>query len=210
MKALLFLMTLLLVGCDREKRTPVTSLAVPSPSVQTDAFIIQDQAALKEIEAQFGLSPDTVAAKLAELQKPLEKFDLAFPENGYNVISLPETPSYRIIKRTYLGLTPLGSPFFLEVRAYPGARLDEVRDWYMKLLTSRSDFLKIAQKKYPTYLGRGDRNRSQYDPSHGFSVEDRGIFVSFIEDDNVLYVLYADAPYETFKKHKEALVDVIP
>jgi len=194
------------MGCQKQKKPEKQGLFVPPPTVQTDEFIQQDRQILGEIEEKFGVSADVVLEKLADLQKPLEKFHLAF--RGYNVVSLPQSSPYKIIKRLYLDKSPMGSPFFLEVRAYENENLDEVKEWTLNLLTS--DFEEILGKEYPVFLGRGDRNQEQYDPSHGFSVKDRGIFVAFLEDEGTVYVLYADGPWETFEQHKEELLSVIP
>jgi len=169
-----------------------------------DPYILQDQRILENIE----LPAEQVIAKLNEIQKPLEKFDLTFPNHGYNVISLPESSPYKIIKRLYLDQTPLGSPFYLEVRRYDKSNTTQIKEWTLSLLTS--PFQEIPGKKYPAFLGRGDRNQELYDPSHGFSVADRGIFTAFIEDETTLFILYADAPWETFEPHLQTLLSVIP
>jgi len=207
MKVLIFLLLCTLLGCQKEKRQEKRGLTLPEPTVCTDSYIAQDQKALDEIEERFGIPAEDVLAKLDEIQKPLEKFHLNFPDRGYNVVSLPESSPYRIVKRLYLDRTPLGSPFFLEVRRYD-KNLGQAQAWTLSLLST--PFKEIPHKKYPTYLGRGNRNQDLYDPSHGFSVTDRGIFTSFIDDGAALYVLYADAPWETFEPHLVTLLNVIP
>ena len=215
----------LLTGCRRETqkkeerdRFPVVPpsvvesgkgpwLGLQSNEIVVDDFVLQDQRALAEIEQKFGLSADKVIKILLDIQKPLDKFGLLFPTDRYSVLTIPDSQyEFKVVKRIYLNKTPLGSPVFLDVRKFDSK--EGVQDWHFGLI--HGEFERIEGRRYPVFVGRGDHNQEQYDPSHGFSVKDRGLFLAFIEDGDKLYVLYADAPWETLEKHKNELISVVP
>lgn len=179
-----------------------------SPKIVVDDFILGDLKALWELEVKYGIKGGIVIEKLLDLQKPLDELDLNFPEEWYSVLCIPEICNrFKVIKRLYFDKTPLGTPVFCDVRHCFGDP-EEVKKWHLSLL--EEDFEKVDGRSFPVFLGRGDRNQEVYDPSHGFSVLDRGILLSFIETGDAFYVLYVDVPWEVFEKHRDKLLSVVP
>ncbi len=150
-----------------------------------------------------------------------EELPFTFPKSYYNVLSINEfaplwcsTPiPFKVYKRLYLDETPLGTPFYLDVRKFPiveKSQIDEIITWHLDLFRDPSVLIKQPVPQGVAFLGRGLRNVDK-DSSHGFAAEqgDRGLFLYFIQKEDALYLSIADAPWEIFEKHLSLFKSVL-
>ena len=140
---------------------------------------------------------DILIREYEHLEKEIAKLDLKLPTNKYQVVMLPENT----YKRFYIDDTALGIPFYLDVKVHSlfgEGDIEKIKKWYWNLLKGGRESFKPMGVGF---IGHGDRNIEHFDPSHGFAVRDRGIYVSFYRLGNKMFVLYADAPWIDFEKH---------
>jgi len=158
--------------------------------------------------------------EVEKVQSMIDTLQLNFPENGYNVFNLPDqsyvtTPfPFKLYKRLLLDETLYGMPFTLDVRVFeltdPEKEIDAIYHWHLNLLENPEEcFVRFPSDRGVVLIGRGDRNTRHYDPSHGIATKDRGVYLAFLQSEGKFLVLYADAPWKTFKEHREDLLKIM-
>jgi hypothetical protein len=161
------------------------------------------------------------------IQNQLTGMGFNFPKNYYHILNLPDserlqvaTPRpFQVHKRIHLCDNAMGIPVFLDLRVFDlGKSLPpekqhieilKIVDWHTKLLDNGyDDFRKLASKDRLVLLGRGNRNTEHFDNSHNMLSKDRGVFLAFSAKDNFLYVLHADAPWETLSPFESTFLNI--
>ncbi len=172
----------------------------------------RDLAELNAYSAQLFLSNpeltrDVIEAvfidRLTALQKDLP---FSFPGELYNVLCIRETPMeslqpphpFHVYKRLYLGESEIGFPVYLDVRVFEVAR-DEIQSvvtWHLERLEGEA-VCHFDQRDKKRYTSQGFLSGEQ---AHGWGKDlgERGLFADFIYRDEKLYVLYCEAPLESF------------
>jgi len=106
-----------------------------------------------------------------------------------------------------LGETELGLPFYLDVRLFElkGTSAEEILAWHLNVLQEGREAFKVVYEteNRKIYQGQGYRLTEPIDPSHGFAAVqgERGIYLDYLELEERLFVIYAEAPLKTFEKH---------
>lgn len=138
-----------------------------------------------------------------EIEKKLSLIPFRFQKGYYEVLMLPPG----VYKRFYLEDTELGVPIYLDIKGYDFVNKDkekfiqEMRDWHLSLLEEKESFHPFNGG----FLGRGNRNAHFYDPSHGLATKDRGIYFALFPTEEILFVVYLDAPWRQFEKYQDLL-----
>lgn len=130
------------------------------------------------------------------------------PEELYNVLCICETPlewikppiPFHVYKRLYLGEMEVGLPFYLDVRVFEleGFPAEDLITWHLETLEGEPELLHQSEQRV-VYKVFGDRTR---EIAHGFAKGERGLYLDCIEEDGKLFVLYAEAPVQTFKEQE--------
>lgn len=167
---------------------------------------------------------ESILQQIQTLQQPISQLGLSYPQQWYSLLNLPHTDSkhyplpidFQIHKRVYVDDNQWGMPVFLDLRVFQldqffyEERAQEVIQWHSKLLKETEAFFRSYDgKNWTVLLGRGSYNKEHFDPSHGFSSEDRGIFIAYRRDADKLYLLFLDAPRDVFDKHQGTLMSII-
>lgn len=173
----------------------------------------------------FELESEKIIQTIHRLQSPLTQLPFTFPEEYYSILNIPDASPgikstlmpYDIYKRIYLGDNALGLPFYLDVRVFSIGpederqyHVDSILHWHLGLLEGGvKAFQRIPKKQGVLLIGKGIRNLEHFDNSHGFAVDERGVLLAFFAQENILYVLYADAPWVTFSQHKDLFFNLL-
>jgi len=157
-------------------------------------------------------SKEEFSNKITQLLKKMQSsVPFKFPSHLYNVLCIPESLhapfAFQVLQRIYLGETELGLPFYLDVRVFnlenehKEAQIEAIQNWHFNLLEGGRDVFKKITSNSSFYLGEG-KYSAESNLGHGFEISSglRGIYLSFFEKENILYVAYASAPLLDFKK----------
>lgn len=201
---------------------PLTLLPAPKDEL-TDAFSdilthpwIAKQTALKMVVPEMVRDVEAIATfcanypqcdleelttNLIETLEPLqENLPLALPKSLYNVLWIAEKPTscpfqFRVVKRLYLGESRLGFPIYLDVRQFDEADAKAVIDWHQAQVAA--DFISYGKGMVATGEGKM--------PGHGWDVSDRVVYLQWGENDQKLYVAYANLAGEDWESVKLCL-----
>ncbi|MCH9627093.1 MAG: hypothetical protein S4CHLAM2_07270 [Chlamydiales bacterium] len=199
--------------------------AVPAPVVvQNDSLLshpwVQSQPAIKELNKEMvrdlctlqevcarvkEFPPEDVEQALMQtLTKLQAQVPVSFPEELYNVICIPDHTwvsaplPFQVFQRLYLGEMETGLPFYLDVRVFEasGEKAEEVIAWHLNTLDGNpKEQHRSAHRKI--YTATGER---KHDTAHGFATGQRGLYLDCIQDNERLFVLYAEGSLAAFEK----------
>lgn len=148
---------------------------------------------------------EMLIATLLALQ---ESIPFVLPTDLYSVFCIPETPQewhqapapFHVYKRLYLGENAMGIPFYLDVRVFEleNCSAEELIAWHLQTLDGEAVLLHRSENRC-VYTSNGLKKRES---AHGFASGKRALFFDCIEMQGRLFVLYAEAPQETFQKYE--------
>lgn len=138
------------------------------------------------------------------LQAPLRHLEISYPAHAYSTLNIPsvdphiyKTPvPFQVHKRVILGQSTGGFPVTLDTRIFrcEPSQVKEIIQWHLKTLSAGEEAFKTwVAGEWTIHLGRGDRDPVHFDNSHGFYLEDRGVFFAHRFFGDRLVVLCVDA-----------------
>ncbi len=148
------------------------------------------------------------------LRKLCSKIPFVLPEECYRVLCIEEQIQqtclrpFKVYERLYLGENSIHFPFYLDVRVFDCAnseQAEEIVQWHKQLLSENT----FHQQEFAFFIGKGLPSEKKNLATHGFASlqGERGIFLYPCLKENQLFLLFAEAPWETFK---ELLLPLIP
>lgn len=154
---------------------------------------------------------------MSNLQASLGPLNFDFPAKYYSFLNIPDTPvslypaplPFKIYKRIYLDNLNDKEAFLSDVRVFDldtniskqSQEVIDIVNWHFnKLKAGEGAFTKFASDDCIVMIGRGVGTTQ---------ANETGVFLAFVQRENRLFVLVAEAPWAIFDRHQASLKGIV-
>lgn len=196
---------------------------------QLSPIMIEDIRSLKRLHDHtpfFGKDFLQASQKLGEhlqaYQKQLAPFSIHYPAHRYSCLNLPEASStlyqsptpFRLYHRMDMGVTELGLPIYLDTRIFDEvdeSLVEEIEQWHLHLLKGgKASFDQYLSGGWTIWIGRGEKDSTHLDNTHGMLTADRGVFFAHKRIGSRCAVLYLETQWELLEPRLPTCKGLLP